>query len=486
MSRYERLIHQLFKPVDASSLVYFRVAFGVIMLWEVWDTWDRIPDYYIDPVFFFKYYGFEWVHPWPGNGMYWHFALLAVVSFLIAIGAFYRIATILFFFAFSYIFLLDQALHLNHFYFVILLSFLLMIVPANRAFAVDALLRPKLRSDTVPAWSILLFRLQYEVMLVYAGIVKVNPDWLRLEPLAMWLAGRDWPILGPLFNEDWVVALGAYGTIALHLVGAPLLFNRRVRAYIIVWYFGFHLMNFFLFNIGIFPWVSMAGTLLFLDPDWPRKVIRWVKQRARMALPLGKEEPRLKPIQQLQEAPPESQSHPKPRRSPAYERALVAFIAVWLVFQILVPLRHLLYPGSPSWTEEGHRFSWQMKLRDKEGVATYIIRYPATGQEWTVTPEEYLEPHQQGDAASRPDMILQFAHYLARAWAEEQGIEGVEVRAHVCVSLNGRKGALLIDPNVDLVKVERSLRHANWILPLEQPFERPARRKGPRQEDIRC
>jgi hypothetical protein len=79
---------------------------------------------------------------------------------------------------------------------------------------------------------------------------------------------------------------------------------------------------------------------------------------------------------------------------------------------------------------------------------------------------------------ARPDMVLQFAHYLARVWAEQRGIQGVEVRARVCASLNGRKAALMVDPQRDLARVERNLRHADWILPLEEPFERPEPRRG--------
>ena len=164
--------------------------------------------------------------------------------------------------------------------------------------------------------------------------------------------------------------------------------------------------------------------------------------------------------------------------------ALLGFIALWLAFQVLFPLRHLLYPGSPSWNEEGHRFAWQMKLRDKKGRATFIVRDPATGDRWQVVPEDLLMPHQARKVASRPDMILQFAHYLAQISAERYGIPDAEVRAQVCVSLNGRKAALLIDPKRNLVRIERSLRHADWVLPLGQPFERPPRRTGRR--DFRC
>ena len=160
------------------------------------------------------------------------------------------------------------------------------------------------------------------------------------------------------------------------------------------------------------------------------------------------------------------------------QKLVVGFIALWIGIQILVPLRYLLYPGNVSWTEEGHRFAWMMKLRDKDAVARFTVRDPATGRQWRVTPERYLLRHQVGEMESRPDMILQFAYHLARVWAEERKIAGVEVRARVCASLNGRKAELLIDPQRDLARVERSLRHADWILPQRQPFERPEPRAG--------
>src|ERR1044071_2485971 len=166
--------------------------FGAIMLIECWRFWANgwIARHYIDPEFFFKYYGFGWGEPWPGSGMYWHFAALAVLALLIMLGLLYRLATALFFLAFSYVFLLDQARYLNHFYLVILVAFLLMVVPAQGW-----------GRRTVPAWPVWLFRLQFEVMYIFAGIVKVNADWLRLEPLGMWVApGDDLPPLGGLFH----------------------------------------------------------------------------------------------------------------------------------------------------------------------------------------------------------------------------------------------------------------------------------------------
>lgn len=160
------------------------------------------------------------------------------------------------------------------------------------------------------------------------------------------------------------------------------------------------------------------------------------------------------------------------------QKLVLGFIALWIGIQILVPLRYLVYPGNVSWTEEGHRFAWMMKLRDKDAEAHFTVRDPGSGREWRVSPERYLLRHQVGEMESRPDMILQFAHHLAREWEKERGITGVEVRARVCASLNGRKPELLIDPQRDLARIERSLRHADWILPQKQPFERPQPRTG--------
>ncbi len=170
--------------------------------------------------------------------------------------------------------------------------------------------------------------------------------------------------------------------------------------------------------------------------------------------------------------------------SRAAKWTLFVFMGAWLGFQVLMPLRHVLYPGSPSWSEEGHKFAWQMKLRSKKSFTRFIVRDPATGREWKIRPRRYLMRHQARKVGERPELILQFAHHLADVWATKKNIEGVEVRARVCASLNGRRGALLIDPNRDLVQIKRGVRHADWILPLRQPFERPPART--RRRDYRC
>jgi hypothetical protein len=461
------LSDRLFTPVDAASLAVFRIGFGCIMLVEMWRYfhYDWIRRYYVTPEFYFSYYGFDWVQPWGETGMALHFAGLALLAFFIAIGYLYRFSIIVFTLGFTWVFLLDQTQYLNHFYLVILLGILLCVLPAQRAFSVDARLQRRQGKAEVPAWAVWVLRAQFEVMYLYAGIVKLNPDWLRLEPMAIWMArGANLPLVGPLMTEPLAVAAASYGVIVLHLVGAPLLLWRRTRLGVFLIYAAFHTTNHFSFNIGIFPWLTLFGTLIFFEPDWPRRVWRALTNRSAMATHVDTAEGG----NDLAAAAPAAATG---------RRLVIVLLAVWFAFQVLVPLRHLLYPGNVSWTEEGHRFAWQMMLREKGGVAKFSVTDPASGRVWPVNLPDYLTPRQARKMATRPDMLLQFAHHLQRVWEREKNLPGVEVRVTTAISLNGRPPVLLLDPARDLAAVPRDLSTADWILPLTEPLPAPTFRR---------
>lgn len=461
MKIYNKLKEKLFHPVDPASLSVFRIGFGLILLWDIWRYYhhDWISAFYIEPDFYFKYYGFEWVQPWAGDGMYIHFAVMGVLAFMIMIGLFYRISIVLFTLAFSYMFLLDQTRYLNHFYMVILFGILLCVAPAARKYSIDALRKPTLKTNTIPAWSLWCLRIQLEIILLYAGIVKINPDWLRLQPLRMWLESRsDLPLIGDLFLQDWAVALAAYGVILLHLIGAPLLLWKKTRLVVLSLYAIFHTLNHFVFNIGIFPWFTLFASLLFFDSNWPiqlrQTIQKWVNRY------LFHNSDYKSPVT----------TNPATVGAVTPDYLVTGFLLLWFSTQLLIPLRHLLYPGNVNWTEEGHRFSWRMKLRDKYGVARFVVTNPQTLEKWHVDLQEHLTRKQIRKMSTRPDMILQFAHYLEQYWDRSFNMPDVEVHAQVYASLNGRKPALLINPEIDLTTVPRNLKHAEWIMPLSEPF----------------
>lgn len=487
-----------FAPVDIAWLVFFRIAFGILMLEEAARyMFGLAKELYIDPPFHFTYYGFAWVEPWAGSGMYVHFALLALLALAMTAGLFYRFAACLFFLGFTWVFLLDESRYLNHFYLVCLLSFLMVFLPAHRAFSLDAWRRPAIRSQTVPAWTLFLVRAQLAIVYFYAAIAKLNGDWLRGEPLRLWLSERsEYPVLGPLLAEEWTAWLMSYGGLVIDLLAAPCLLWRRTRAVMFGILLLFHLLNFLTFSIGIFPWLMIAATLLFFDPGWPRRLVERLLAPRRAPAdgpPRGapEETPRSEPARAAAGAPP-------PPRRP---RLVIAAVALYLAVQVLVPLRHWLYPGDVAWTEEGHRFSWRMKLRSKQdGWARFTVKDRASGRTWSVNPalpearwglpggpaptaggaeEPYLSPRQHRKMCGTPDMVLQFAHHLAEK-LRRAGHPDVEVRARVRVRLNGRAPGLLVDPEADLAAVERSLLPAAWILPLSEPLAGNRRASPPR------
>jgi vitamin K-dependent gamma-carboxylase len=451
-SVFERVCAALFEPVDISFLVFFRVLFGGIMLWEVYRyfTYGWIGRYFVEPALTFTYYGFSWVKPWPGRGMYIHFVVLGLAAACVMAGFLYRIAAPVFFLGFTYIFLLDQTRYLNHLYLVCLISFLMCFLPAERAFSVDALLRRRIRSDVVPAWTLWLLRVQVGIPYFFGGIAKLNSDWIHGgEPMRTWLRP-----LGAFFAADWIVYGFVICGLLLDLFVVPLLLWRRTRLFAFAAAIAFNLINSVIFDIGIFPWLMLGALLIFFPPDLVRRF-------ARAFMSPG-------------EAFPDSESttvaESSRRASVSTSQKVVAsLLAAYLVVQLVLPFRHFLYPGNVSWTEEGHNFAWHMKLRTKEGEAVFTLTHPGSGQTWTIKPEDYLKSHQLMKMITKPDLILQFARYLADEKRRE-GYENVEVRAHVMVSLNGRQPQLLVDSNVDLTKEEVSLLPARWIMPLTTPL----------------
>ncbi len=457
-----RMCATLFNPVDISFLVFFRILFGGILLWEVYRyfTYGWITRYFVEPAVTFTYYGFSWVKPWPARGMYIHFFVLGLAAACVMAGFLYRIAAPVLFIAFTYSFLLDQTRYLNHFYLVCLISFLMCFLPAQRAFSVDALLRRKIRSDVVPAWTLWLLRAQVGIPYFYGGIAKLNSDWVHGgEPMRIWLS----PLtrVGHVFAADWVVYSFVVGGLLIDLLVVPLLLWRRTRLFAFVAAAVFNLINAVIFEIGIFPWLMLGALLIFFPPNLMRRFARAFNSPGEE---FGDAEPsqasaRPKPIA-------EGSSCPSLYTS---QKLVAGLLAAYLAAQLLLPLRHYLYPGNVSWTEEGHNFAWHMKLRTKSGEAVFTVTHPGSGQTWTIKPEDYLESHQVMKMSTKPDLILLFSHYLAEQKRRE-GYDGVEVRARAMVSLNGRQPQLLIDPNVDLAKEHVSLLPARWIVPLTTPL----------------
>lgn len=434
------LVQKLNSPISVIPLVYFRIAFGLIMFIEMIRYFNKgwIERYFIEPQMFFTYEGFHWVSPLEGNNMYVYFALLLVLTVFITLGLFYRISIILFFLGFTYIFLLDKTNYLNHFYFISLISFILIWLPANAKYSIDKYLFPTISSNVQPFWSLMILRFQIGLVYFFGGIAKLNSDWLNAEPMRMWLSRRtDFPVIGFLFTKEWMINLMSFGGLFLDLLGPLALLYRKTRLLAVISFFTFHILNSQLFTIGIFPWFMIAATLLFFPPSI------FTNKNTNLSI----------------------QSVASFNTSKTF---LAYGLGLYMLIQILIPLRHFLYPGNVNWTEEGHRFSWHMKLRSKSSKSTFYAVYE--NDTIIINPSDFLTSRQLKKFDKKPDMIWQFAQYFKHL-NEQYNENEVKVYADIKASLNGREYQQYINPNINLLSVDYSIfKHLNWVTPLTVPL----------------
>src|SRR5579864_1152944 len=448
-SLLNRIKIRAFAPVDIASLVFFRIAFGLLMAWEVCRYFknESVYHYWVEPKFLFKYYGFSWIHPWPGDWLYVHWAILGVLALFVAFGFFYRVSAALMFLSYAYFFLLDEARYVNHTYLICLYCLLLAIVPAHRSFSIDARMRPSLRSDTAPAWTLWLLRFQIAVVYIFAGLVKLSPDWLRGEPMRYQLShATNAPIIGPFLGTEWAVYLVCYGGLIFDLFVVPALLWKptRVAAFCAVVFF--HVTNALWAVIGMFPWLAIAATALFFPPDWPRRILQkleFVRRR--------------KTLKESKPAPP-------------WQRTIVITgLTIYVAIQLFLPLRHLLYRGGVEWMGAEHRFSWRMFVWTYATIANFYVTDPNTGETTQINLSDYLSPRQAPQMGYLPDLPLQFAHHLANI-LPDAGLKPLQVQARIFVAINGRKPTLYIDPVVDLAAEPRTLGRPKWLLRDDEPL----------------
>lgn len=448
------ILNRLFDEVDIASLVYFRIAFGSLMVYEAISflTSGFVKERFIDPEFFITYFGFEWVTPLSGNGMYYVFAAMAVFAVLITIGLFYRVSMTMFFLLWMYMFLIDRSLYLNHFYLIGLISFIMIFIPAHRSFSLDAKIFKKIQSNTIPLWALRLLQIQIAIPYVYGGIAKLRPDWLQGEPMHMWLMRRAssyGDTIGPWFDSMSSAYFFSYGGIIFDLLIVPALLWKRTRWFALAAAIVFNLINAKLFTIGIFPWFMIAASLMFFDPDWPRRILAMVRGKKSYE---SEEATFGLPTLDLK------------------KKAILVTLSLYLVVQFLLPFRHYLYPGVDVWTYEGYYFAWEMKLKDKKGVTKLMAADPVTNKIWEIDKNAVLEWYQVKDLDVDPDAILQLAHYFGEILREE-GYDKIEIHAIANVTLNGRNNQLLIDPEVDLLKKERTIWRKDWVKELITPLD---------------
>jgi len=433
--------YRLNQPKHIAPLATFRVAFGVMMLASIIRFWSNgwIAKQYIEPEFYFPYYGFEWIKTWGNPGMYILFAVMGLAAIGIAVGAYYRWSASIFFLSFTYVELIDKTNYLNHYYFVSIIAFLLILVPANNAYSIDAW-RRKAQNFYVPAWSIHIIILQLSLVYFFAGLAKLQSDWLiEALPLKIWLPSKaDTAIIGSFLDyKITAYVFSWFGAFYDLTIPFFLLWKRtRVIAYFTV--IAFHFMTAALFQIGMFPYIMVVSTLIFFSENWHKTLWNKVFPTSESTLALEKKL--------------------------SHSGALKYFLLVYFSLQILLPFRYALYPGKLFWTEQGYRFSWRVMLMEKVGYTQFYVNIPEQNESFNVLPNQYLTPAQEKMMNTQPDMILQFSHFLRDKYQSKYDAQ-VEVYVESYATINGKGSRPFINPDINLARIKRGYQHKNWVLP---------------------
>ena len=437
--------HYFRKTTSAAPLSLFRLLFGLMLFGSIVRFWSKgwIEELYIKPRYFFPFYGFEFVRPL-GQYTYVLFAVCGLSALLVAIGLFYRIAIVSLFLSFTYIELIDKSTYLNHYYFTSMVCLLLIFLPANAYFSVDAYRRRTLLADQIPVCCIDSLKLFVALLYVFAGLAKLNSDWLlNAMPLRIWLpAHNDLPVVGFLFNYHWIpYAFSWFG--CLYDLSIPfLLWNRPTRPWAYVAVIVFHGLTALLFPIGMFPYVMIVTALIFFSANFHLVIIRRISTLLSI------------PATFLL-------AHRTYAYQPGMSSVIRSVFAIFFVVQLLFPLRYLLYPGELFWTEQGYRFSWRVMLMEKAGYAQFTVK-DSLGHRTIVNNTEFLTPLQEKMMSTQPDMLLQYAHRL-RDYYTQHGYHDPEVYVDSYVALNGRLGRPLVDPDINLAGEQESFAPKTWI-----------------------
>lgn len=439
------VIKQLFRRLDIAPLVFFRIVVGGLITIELAGEWftGYSADFFSGH-FNIPYQFTPWLKPWPPFWMHLHFALNVVFGVLVTIGLFYRFSAFMLFLGIGSAFLMEQSVYINHTYLYCLIALLMVFVPAHKAWSADVARGAVQAQATAPAWSVYILRFQMGVVYFFAGLAKLNPDWLAGTPMNIWLPARaHYYLIGHLLAQSWLPQFMSWSGAFMDLLVVPALLWKRTRPYAFALICLFHITNVSIFGIGTFPWLSIAMTALFLSPAAFRQlgILR-------------------KKLPSLQEVAKEQASSIKPGK------VTLALLAIYCFLQLAIPLRQFAYAGNTSYTESGHNFSWHMMLRDKRGYVTFKVVDKTKKLNETVSLNKHLSSRQQQRMVGKPEMILAFAHYL-KNYYQKQGYTNVEVYGGGMVSFNGRPHQPFIDPTVDLGNESFSLGEYHWILPLK-------------------
>lgn len=438
----------LFKQIDNTGLVLFRAVFGLLIATEaigaIFTGWVRRT--LVEPNFTFNFIGFDFLQQLQGPGLYYYFAIMGLFGIFVMLGFKYRFSMAAYAIMWTGVYLMQKCSYNNHYYLMMLLCWIMVFLPANRWFSLDVKLNPKIKSAAMPRWVLLVLILQVWIVYTYASVAKMYPDWLNASMAALLMEGKKhyWGI-GDILQQSWVHWSIAYTGIFFDLLIIPLLLWKKTRVVTFILSVFFHLFNSIVFQIGIFPYMSIAFALFFFSSETLKK--------------------RFLPKKKIYTA--------GEVLVPKYNKLLIGVFSIYFLFQLGLPLRHWVFKDDVLWTEEGHRLSWRMMLRAKSGSLTVWVKDKAGGEKQRYNYSILLGPKQRGAVATKPDIMWQLAQKIKQV--EARNGRNVAVFMDARVSVNDGPYFPFTNPTVDIAAEEwHPFKHSEWILPSPKDYHEKA------------
>ena len=430
------MLRKLLQPIDIAPLIAFRIFFGFLLFAEtlgaILTGW--VKKVLITPVFTFSHIGLEWLQPLPGSGMYFYFGTMAILGLLVMIGYKYRTSLSLFTVLWAGAYLMQKESYNNHYYLLLLVCMIMNFLPAGKSVSIDVRINPGKRSDVMPLWCSAVMILQVAIVYFFATVSKFYPQWINGTFVRLMLQGSDHPaFLDGLFAKHWFHLFIAWSGMVFDFLIVPLLLWKKTRTPAFIASLFFHLFNAVILQIGIFPFFALSFVVFFYPPEKIKNV--FFKKRTTV-------------------------------ENPVYDNQLSVlkwFFVPYFLVQLILPIRHHFIKGDVLWTEEGHRLSWRMMLRQRIGNTSFRVVDKKTGLEMYYNYSQNLTLKQQNFVSNKPDGIWQMAQRIKNEYAEK----GQEVRIFVnsSVSVNGGPYQKLINPETDLAQAHWNyFAHNDWIL----------------------
>lgn len=419
-----KLLSYLRRPVDNVALIVFRIFFGGLLFLESWGAiatgWVRRN--LVTPEFTFNFMGFDFLQVLIGPQAYAYFILMGIVSLAVCVGYRYRLSSLVLALMWSGFYLVQKENYNNHYYLIMLIAWIMAFLPAHTYASKDVQARRVRAQSYMPQWILVLFWLQISIVYFYATVAKLYPDWFNGKFISIMLENAKVPaMVHAQLQSPQLHLFLAYGGFLFDLLIIPLLAYKRTRLLALIAALFFHLFNSITLQIGIFPFFALSFVVFFFPAASMRKL--FFKNRPLLQRPVMYKTPRL----------------------------LAIGIVLLMSYQLLIPLRHWFIPGDVFWTEEGHRLSWRMMLRQRTGTINYKVIDKNTTEELYYAVDD-LTSKQRGFIATRPDGAWQYAQRIKEKFAQ-QG-KDVAVYATNYVSVNRTNWELLIDPEVDLAQAD--------------------------------